>query len=59
MLECWNNGKLGFGLMVKFVLKTIKKLLISLKNHYSIIPQFHLSRIEAKEPSLKSIIDFH
>jgi hypothetical protein len=47
MLECWNSGKMGFGILGEWITckihfgREIEKWIESLKYQYSIIPLFH------------------
>jgi hypothetical protein len=66
-LECWNAGilekwALGYrnvGLMPTFVFTKNNNGKHPLKSHYSIIPLFHDSMIEAKNSNLKKHTIFH
>jgi len=55
MLECWNNGKMGFGIMGQWFIGKIhfdhknKKSIESLQiNQYSIIPFFKSKTLYSK-----------
>ena len=64
MVEYWNIGKMGFGILEDWVngviVLTIKLKMDNIlqKTHDSIIPQFHYSMIEAKSKTSKILYIF-
>jgi hypothetical protein len=65
MVECWNIGKMGLGILKYWVNGKIRfddkvyNGLYPLKTHYSIVPLFHYSMIEVKTHASKNTLYFH
>jgi hypothetical protein len=62
MMECWNTGKMGSGMMQCWINgpatggsdDKIKMVNILLKNQYSIVPPFHYSIFRANSEGQKN-----
>jgi hypothetical protein len=65
MMECWNIGKVGLGILQYWVNSKIqlydkvKNGKYPLKTHFSIVPLFHYSMSEAKAHASKNNLYFH